>query len=165
MPLASSPCTMAFSRSWTRISNGFFSGSWWEYREESNENSLPLRCRSPRSDAVLMSLILLKTSWIARANDHFRFRWSFLDRKPALAQTTSCSRAVVAIGSDWLAFNVSSLAAARTALPLPGPFRGKFASAAATWTETALTTSRQPHASPHALRGEMTHLLPLYVLS
>jgi len=76
-----------------------------------------------------------------------------------------CSRAVVAIGSDRLAFNVSALTAARTALPLPRPLRGKLASAGATCTQPALTVSRLSHASPHALREEMTHLPPLYVLS
>ena len=65
-------------------------------------------------------------------------------------RSTLCSRAVVAIGFDWLAFYVSALAAARTALLLPGSLRGEFSSAGATCTQTALTVSRLSHASPRA---------------
>src|ERR1700674_1634521 len=62
------------------------------------------------------------------------------------------SRAVIASSSDWLAFQVSTLPAARAALPLPGPSRRKLASASATCTQTVLTISRLSHASPRALR-------------
>ncbi len=76
-----------------------------------------------------------------------------------------CSCAVVAIRSDWLAFHVRALAAARTALPLPRSLRRKLTPAAATRTQIALTVSRLSHASPRAQKREMTHLLQIYVVS
>jgi hypothetical protein len=73
---------------------------------------------------------------------------------------TLYSRAVVAIGSDWLAFHVGALSTARTALLLPGPLQPKFPTAAATDARRALTISSPFHASPPALRDGMTHLWP-----
>jgi len=84
--------------------------------------------------------------------------------RPAAAANI-LSRAIVAISSNWLAFHISALATARTALRLPGSFRRKLASARSTCTQTALTVSRLCHASPHTLNGAMTHLLPIHVLS
>jgi len=97
---------------------------------------------------------------------HFTLSWNAIQRQPSLVvenltQIDPGSRSVVAIGSYWLAFHVSPLAAARTAQLLPGPCRRKFASASATCTQTVLTISRLSHASPQALKAEMTHLLRL----
>jgi hypothetical protein len=97
---------------------------------------------------------------------HVTLSWNAIQRQPSLVvenltRIDPCSRSVVAIGSYWPEFHVSPLAAARTALLLPGPCRRKFASASATCTQTVLTISRLSRASPQALKAEMTHLLRL----